>query len=184
MRTRILHIQTIVCIVALSLALAPIVRAEKSGCGCAPIPSRENAKIPKAVRTYLAANLPGYEAVGEADYDEVWLENPDVHWSLAADFDGNRRLDYALLMKNENTIALVVVLRQKTGYTHEILEKDLCDVPVIATLGVQPKGHTNLAAPDAPANMKYFWNPAIRLGILEPAIKLHWYWEEGEWHTV
>ncbi|GMV94446.1 MAG: hypothetical protein AMXMBFR82_42240 [Candidatus Hydrogenedentota bacterium] len=178
------YLQAIVCIVILSVALTPAVHAQKSGCGCAAIPTRENAKIPKAVRTYLAANLPGYEAVGEGDYDEAWLENPDVHWALAADFDGNRRLDYALLMKNQDTIALVVVLRQNSGYAHTILEKDLCDVPVIATLGIQQKGHTNLAEPDAPANMKYFWNPAIRLGILEPSIELHWYWEEGEWHTV
>jgi hypothetical protein len=185
MRTWISFIRTATCIVVLSLALAPAVRAQKSGCGCRTIPAREDAKIPKAVRTYLAANLAGFEAVGEADYDEVWLDNPDLHWSLKADFDGNGKLDYALLMKKEDAVALVVVRRMKGGYTHEVLEEDLCDIPVIATLRIQPKGHTNIAVPDSPeTNLKYFWHPAIRLGILDTNIDFRWYWEEGEWHAV
>ena len=183
---RIPFIQTVVCIVALSLMLAPVLRAEKPGCGCgSKVLTRESTRLPKAVRTYLAENLAGYEVVGEADYEEKWLDDPDLHWSLQADFDGNGKLDFALLMKKEKSIVLVVVRRVEHGYAHEVLEKDLCDIPVIATLRIQPKGHTNLAAPDAPAtNMKYFRNPAIRLGILETSIDFRWYWEEGNWHAV
>ncbi|MCC6486977.1 MAG: hypothetical protein IT364_05710 [Candidatus Hydrogenedentes bacterium] len=186
MRSRFAFFRITACLAALTLASAPAFPAEKPGCGCGTkIATRENIKPPKAVRTYLAANLTGYEAVSEADYEEVWLDNQDLHWTLQADFDGNGKADYALLMKKDGEVALVVVRRMNDGYTHDILEPDLCDIPVVATLRIQPKGHTNIAAPDATAaEMKYFWNPAIRIGILETDIDLRWYWEEGKWHAI
>ena len=186
MRARASFIRTLACLVALCLASAPALPAEKPGCGCgAKIATRENVKPPKAVRTYLAASLPGYEAVGEAYYEEVWVDSVDLHWALQADFDGNGKADYALLMKKEGAVALVVILHVDDGYTHEILEKDLCEIPVVATLKIQPKGHTNVATFDAAKpEMKYFWNPAIRLGILETDMDLRWYWEKGKWHAV
>ncbi|MCC6696572.1 MAG: hypothetical protein IT365_13155 [Candidatus Hydrogenedentes bacterium] len=184
MRARTVLIRLTACFVA--LASVPAFPAEKPGCGCGTkIATRENVKPPKAVRAYLTASLPGYVAVGEADYEEVWLDSADLHWALQADFDGNGKADYALLMKKDGEIALVVVRHVDNGYTHEILEKDLCDVPVVATLRIQPKGHTNIAPFDATKpEMKYFWNPAIRVGILETCVDLRWYWEEGKWHAI
>ena len=90
--------------------------------------------VPASVRHYLNQVMPEYRPVTSSDYDPTWF-NPRskyfapkmsiFNWALRADFDGDGRMDYALLMRgsaDKDLKAFVVVRTTENGWTHDILD--------------------------------------------------------------
>lgn len=144
--------------------------------------------LPEAIQKFLRTKLSDYVPVRKEDYDQVWFEQggDDIpHWSAVADYDGNGKDDYAVLMKRNDDVALIVVRSLDKTYTHEVLRVEESDSPVTVVVHNVEPGWTNISSIDDPnPEKKYLKNPSLWTGILETCSSYRHYWDEGEWHKV
>lgn len=191
------HLRAAICVIIVaastSLSAAPDVKEpepkNEKVAESEIVPTPPEVSLPKAVKDYLSEHLKGYEAVGKQDYEQWWFEEVTDFspcWSLRADFDGNSKDDYALLMKKDQKVVFVVVRAIEKGYVHDVLNNDISDLPVRATLQLQGPGLTSVDMADAEKpEMKNLMNSSVTTRILETDDHdyLH-YWENGQWHEA
>ncbi len=151
--------------------------------------------LPNEVKQYLAEKLPSYTQVTKKDYDAIWFR-PDnkkhleeFNRSLRADFDGNGKDDFALLMKGqvdgEKKLALIVVRAMDNGHAHEILDSYAALPAVRETIEIDPPGKKSMGLADDPdPEMKTILLPSILVTPLESCGEVRYYWEKDRWHKV
>lgn len=147
--------------------------------------------LPEPVRSYLANNPEGFEPIEKKDYSSLLLEyvidheGDYIHWLLCADFDGNEKEDYALLVKKNGKISLVVVRTLKDRFVRDILEADVENMPCNLALKSHPLGPTRMGMVDArDPPVKKLRNPAIISSTAKTDDDRLWYWEKGRWYRV
>ena len=147
--------------------------------------------LPDVVRSYLGDCLEGFEPIEKKDFSSMLLEyvidheGDYIHWLLCADFDGNGKVDYALLVKREGKVSLVVIRALKDRFALDILEADIESMPCYMTLKLHPPGPTSMGmVDDIDAPVKKLKNPAIIVSTAEIDDDRLWYREKGRWHRV
>lgn len=117
------------------------------------------------------------------------LEGVWFNWSLRADFDGNGKDDYAILLtgtvENKPQVALVVARAVKKGWHHEVLESYASRPPLRLIIQLDPPGMKPFGnGDDVDAPLKMVRNPSIIRDVLETDATLRYYWKRGKWREV
>jgi len=82
--------------------------------------------IPADLISYMDQLDVDYIPLKKSDLDEsAAFFGDDVDVQIFADFDGDTRKDYALLVSSEETyVSLVVFLQRESGFIHSVLKKE------------------------------------------------------------
>lgn len=162
------------------------------------VPTAHEVKLPESLLDYLGKHMPDFRPVTQADYDPVWFE-PDsqanalegdwFNWSLRADFDGNGKDDYAIILTSnvgdKSHVALVVVRAARKGWRHDILQSYESEIPIRLIIHLDPPGMKKCGnGDDEDAPLKMIRNPSIVRDFLETDAMLRYYWKLGKWREV
>jgi hypothetical protein len=139
--------------------------------------------IPKKVREYLETNFAGWSIPDTADYKKCWwsfYERTQVPYYVTTDLNDDKLPDYALILKNVNTIRLVILVGKGNTFTNRMPD-DFCQ-PHTANdiqfgLAIEPPGLTDCIVDNIECSITIRSN-AIALMELECKSK-YYYWQDG-----
>ena len=148
-------------------------------------------QIPASVVRYIRDNGLEYEAP-RGSVERFWVESyasegfPGL-WSVIADFNGDKKRDFAgLLRKASGPLDLVVVYSTSSGLVHKVLRQDASmDIDsrlpgVILEPPGRVEGHPSDDVPNGVANLKY---QGIHLIYFEKSSVL-FYWENDQFKEM
>lgn len=138
--------------------------------------------LPTHVRAYVQTHVAEYTIVDTADYGISWWSFYDrsvIPFAVTTDINDDRFLDYALLVKKNQVLRLVIVLGTAHGFTHHFIH-DFNEAykqnNLQYGLMVEPPGQTDVVVPEErslilPSN-------GIALMELENKARIY-YWQDG-----
>jgi hypothetical protein len=81
--------------------------------------------IPTNVKEYLKNNFPGWIIPDTSDYIKCWwsfYERATIPYFATTDINDDNLADFAFILKNANSIRLVILLGSKNTFTHWVAD--------------------------------------------------------------
>jgi hypothetical protein len=150
------------------------------------------AYIPEVVYALLEEKLPGWRLPSPNTWEKYWFhaykkENALVDY-VSADFNGDSKPDYALLLKNEQHAFIIWVLQSDSNdyKAIELTEVTEATLPLNTGLELINKSKLNHLSMDEGAdNIKTIdlKHPAIQVSYFEASAETY-YWKDGKFQSV
>jgi hypothetical protein len=142
--------------------------------------------IPQKIKDYVAQNLPGYTIVDTSDYIKAWWSFYDKHQIpcfITMDFNDDQVSDYAMLLKNANSLRLVILTASGNSFT-QWMPDDFNEVykgnDVQFGLSIEPPGRIDCLVDNKEQSLVLQSN-GIALMALEQKVKVY-YWSSGKYN--
>jgi hypothetical protein len=141
--------------------------------------------IPANVIYYLKNNLSGWNIPDTSDYSKAWwsfYERNQIPYFVTTDFNDDNVSDYAFILKNKNSIKLVILVGSGETFTHwiaddfkETYKDNVKDIQY--GLNIEPPARIDCVVDNKECSLALRSNGFV-LMELEKKLKIY-YWDQG-----
>jgi hypothetical protein len=143
--------------------------------------------IPRSVNDYLTANFAGWTIPDTSDYIKAWwafYDKNQIPYFVTTDFNDDNLSDYVFLLKNSNSIRLVILTAIGKTFTHWISEdfKETFkkgEKYIQFGLAIEPPGRTDCIVDNKEQSLLLKSN-GIALMTMEQKCQIY-YWSSGKY---
>jgi hypothetical protein len=149
-----------------------------------PPETSSQAEMLSIAKKYIDVNLPGWSIAERTDYKIWWsfYDGRSVPFMAVTDLNDDRQADYALMVKKESALKLVILLGKGATFTHWIADNfdttfDPAAIDLTYGLTVEVPGRIDIVTPSVQSLIVK--SNAFNLMELENR-RCVYYWANGE----